>query len=236
MSQPPPQALAGRTVVITGGSRGIGLATARAFLEAGARVAICAQDPIRLDAAERTLREEGGGEVFAQRVDVSDYRALEGFLADVEARLGAIDILVNNAGRAWSGRLAEQPRARIDALVDTNIKGVLYATRLVLPAMLARGAGVIVNVASGAGLAGFAQLVVYSCTKFAVVGFTEALAAELSATAVRVYAVCPGRVDTDMQREYAGRRIGMPPARVAQAILALVGPRPPIPPGRCLVL
>ena len=100
--------------------------------------------------------------------------------------------------------------------------------------MLARGSGVIINIASGAGLTGFAELASYCASKFAVVGFTESLAQEVAAQGIRVYAVCPGRVDTDMQREYSGRRMGMPPERVAEKILALAGPRPPIRSGRCL--
>lgn len=226
---------AGKTVVVTGGSRGIGYATARAFLAQGARVAICALDAQRLAAAERTLRAVGG-ELFAQRADVADYGALEAFFAQVQSRFGSVEILVNNAGRAWAGRFADEPRETLDAVVDTNVKGVLYATRLILPAMLARRRGVIVNVASGAGLVGFAELATYCASKFAVVGFTEALAAELRGSPVRVHALCPGRVATDMQEQYCGRRIGLPPEQVAEAILRLAGERPPVASGRCLEL
>ena len=147
---------------------------------------------------------------------------------------GDIDVLVNNAGRLWSGPFAAQPPETIDRVLDSNIKGVLYMAHAVLPGMLARGAGVIVNVASGAGLAGYAELASYCASKFAVVGFTESLAQEVSARGVRVYAVCPGAVDTDMQQQYSGTRLGMAPARVAEKILALAGPRAPIRPGGCL--
>lgn len=87
--------------------------------------------------------------------------------------------------------------------------------------MLKEGRGLIINVSSGAGLTGFPQIVTYSATKFAVVGFTEALALELHGTGVQVYGLCPGRVATDMQVQYSGARVGMPPERVAEAILQL---------------
>lgn len=222
----------GRVVLVTGGSRGIGFATARAFVQQGARVAICGRDATRLAAAEKTLGIAGTG--FAGLTDIGD-RTQAGDLVDSARRqLGEIDVLVNNAGRLWSGPFAEQPPETIDALLDCNVKGVMVMTRLVLPGMLARGSGVIINVASGAGLTGFAGLAAYCASKFAVVGFTAALAEELQGSGVRAYAVCPGSVDTDMQREYSGRRLGMAPERVAEKILALAGPRPPVRPGRCL--
>ncbi|OGI49372.1 MAG: hypothetical protein A3E57_05790 [Candidatus Muproteobacteria bacterium RIFCSPHIGHO2_12_FULL_60_33] len=221
-----------RVVLITGGSRGIGFAIARAFLEQGARVVICAKDSHRLKEAENHLSHLGT--VAAIEADVRDRAQVQRLIEECRRRLGEIDVLVNNAGRAWSGPFAEQPPEKIDEVVDANVKGVLYVTRAVLPHMLARGSGVIINIASGAGLTGFAELASYCASKFAVVGFTESLAQEVAAQGIRVYAVCPGRVDTDMQREYSGRRMGMPPERVAEKILALAGPRPPIRSGRCL--
>jgi len=219
-------------VLVTGGSRGIGFATAQAFLRQGARVAICGRNATRLAEAEKRLAESGT--VLARVADVGDCtQARE--LTDVTRRqLGEIDVLVNNAGSLWSGPFAEQPPETIDAVLAGNVNGAMYMTRAALPAMLARGSGVIINVASGAGLTGFAGLATYCASKFAVVGFTAALAEELRGSGVRAYAVCPGSVDTDMQLEYSGRRMGMPAARVAEKILALAGPRPPIRPGRCL--
>ncbi len=222
----------GRTVLVTGGSRGIGLATARAFLQQGARVAICGQDATRLAVADKTLRTSGT--VFSRVADVGDRRQAGDLTEAVRRELGEIDILVNNAGRLWSGPFAEQPPERIDEVLDSNVKGVMYMTRAALPGMLARGAGVIVNVASGAGLVGYAGLAVYCASKFAVVGFTAALAEELRDSGVRAHAVCPGAADTDMQRQYSGIRLGLAPARVADKILALAGPRAPIYPGQCL--
>jgi len=223
---------AGRIVLITGGSRGIGFATAQAFLQQGARVAICGQDAERLAAAEKALTAWGA--IHAAIADVGDHIQVSDLVGSTRRKLGDIDVLVNNAGRLWSGPFAEQPPETIDELVDSNVKGVMIMTRTVLPGMLARGSGIIVNVASGAGLTGFAGLATYCASKFAVVGFTASLAEELHGSGVRAYAVCPGSVDTDMQREYSGQRAGMAPGRVAEKILALAGPRAPVRPGRCL--
>lgn len=223
---------AGRVVLVTGGSRGIGFATALSFLRQGAFVAICGQDAPRLAAAEKALAV--AGTVFAKVADVGDRRQANALVESTHRRLGDIDVLVNNAGRLWSGPFVAQPPEIIDQVLDSNIKGVLYMAHAVLPGMLARSAGVIVNVASGAGLVGYAELASYCASKFAVVGFTESLAQEVSARGVRVYAVCPGAVDTDMQHQYSGTRLGMAPERVAEKILALAGPGVPLRPGGCL--
>ncbi|HXZ46760.1 MAG TPA: SDR family oxidoreductase [Pseudolabrys sp.] len=221
-----------RVILVTGGSRGIGFATARAFVKQGARVAICGQDPLRLAAAEKALITSGT--VFAAVTNVGDRRQVNALVESTRRRLGEIDVLVNNAGRLWSGLFAEQPPETIDPVLDINIKGVMYMTRAVLPGMLARGTGVIINVASGAGLTGYAELASYCASKFAVVGFTESLAQEVVTRGVHVYAVCPGAVDTDMQRQYSGTRMGIAPERVAEKILSLAGPRAPIGSGGCL--
>lgn len=226
-------ALRGQTVLVTGASRGIGHATARAFLQEGARVALCARDPQRLRDAEQALAEEG--EVAGFAADVRDPAQLGEAFDAAAARLGPVEVLVNNAGALWVGAFAEQPLESITQMLDVNVKGVLHATRLVLPAMLERGAGVIVNVASGAGLSGIPELVTYSASKFAVVGFTETLQAELGERGLRVHAVCPGKVATDMQVLYSGRKVGIAPEHVAERIVALAAGRGGRP-GRCVTV
>jgi 3-oxoacyl-[acyl-carrier protein] reductase len=223
-----------KTVIVTGGSRGIGLATARTFAEAGARVAICGRDPERL---RRAVRELGGtSRAMAAAADVADPAQVEAFINEALNTLGPIDILINNAGIAHAGPFAEEPVESLVAVIDVNLKGTMLVTRRVLPDMLARGQGVIVNVASGAGLSGFPDLVSYCASKFGVVGFTEALAQEAGPRGVRVYAVCPGRVATDMQVLYSGAKVGMPPEKVAERIVRLAGPRPGADTGRCVVI
>jgi 3-oxoacyl-[acyl-carrier protein] reductase len=169
-------------------------------------------------------------------VDVRDAQQVLDWVEQVRDRYGHLEVLVNNAGRAWSGRFAEQPPASIAEVIDVNVKGVLYAARAVLPTLLQQRQGVIVNVSSGAGLTGFPDLVTYCASKFAVVGLTESLDQEVRGYGVRVYGICPGRVATDMQKQYSGRKIGMPPERVATAILKLAGPHPTLGTGKCLTV
>ena len=224
----------GKCIMITGGSRGIGFAAAQAFLEQGARVAFCARDAERLRAAEGRLHP--AGEMMAMAADVRDRARIERFVRKAHDRFGRIDILVNNAGMVWTGNFVEQDPESIDAVIDVNIKGVLYATRAVLPLMIENGEGVVINISSGAGLSGFAGLAAYCTSKFGVVGFTESLDLEVRDRGIRVYALCPGRVATDMQQQYSGRKIGIPPEHVAEKIMQLAGANPKARTGTCVTL
>jgi short-subunit dehydrogenase len=211
--------LEGGAVAVTGASRGIGYATVQAFLAAGARVAMCARDPERLRQAAARLG--AADRTFVQAADVARSDELATFLEGASRAFGAIDVLVNNAGVLHVGAFVEEPYESIDAAIDVNLKAVMYGTRAVLPAMLARGTGVIVNISSGAGLTGFPDIVSYCAGKFGVVGFTRALHEELRGSGVRVHALCPGRVATDMQAQFAGAKVGLPPERVAERVLAI---------------
>ncbi len=224
--------LAGKVVLITGASRGIGYATADGALTAGARVVLGARNPGRLERAANGLAR--GGEVAHLPGDVARYEDMEALVATAMDRFERVDALIACAGVAWAGAFAEMPPEWIEATARVNVQGLMNGCRAVLPPMLEQGAGTIVNVSSGAGRTGIPGLAAYSGSKFAVNGFTEALAGEVVDDGVRVFAVCPGRVATDMQEEVSGRRQGMDPARVADAILGLLGPRPPIRTGRCL--
>ncbi|MEF8793299.1 SDR family oxidoreductase [Thiohalorhabdus sp.] len=224
--------LTGRVILITGASRGIGFATARRALEAGARVVLGSKTTERLAAAAEELAPYG--ELIHRAVDVAHYDAVEAFVSLALERFGRIDVLVNNAGVAWAGDFADMPPAAIDAAVTVNVGGVLHGTRAALPTMREQGSGTVINISSGAGRTGIPGLAAYSATKSAVNGFTEALAGELEGSGMEVFAVCPGRVATDMQETVSGRRQGVPPERVAEAVLGLLGPRPPIRPGQCL--
>lgn len=218
--------------IVTGASRGIGLAVARALLERGARVAICARDPERL---QRAAAQLGAAErLFARPADVSDPDEVTRFVEEARAAIGAVGVLVNNAGIVRVGPFAEEPPAALAMVLDVNLKGAIYLTRALLPEMIARGQGTVINVASGAGLAGFPRIVSYCASKFGLVGFSEALDRELRGAGVRVYAVCPGRVATDMQVAYSGARVGMPPEAVAEVIVALAARRG-AGPRRCVV-
>ena len=160
--------LGGAVVAITGGAQGIGRATARAFVARGARVAIGDLD---VGLAEKTAAELG---VFAHPLDVSDQESYAGFVAAVEAELGPVDVLVNNAGIMPNGGFLELDERLDRATMEINVFGVLHGMRLVLPGMLQRGRGHVVNVASLAGKFPVPGLAVYNASKFAVVGLTAA--------------------------------------------------------------
>lgn len=223
-------------VVITGASRGIGKATARAFLERGARVVLASKDKDRLEKTRKEFDTKFPNQCVAVQADVRNWGEVQRLLKRANEQFGRIDVLVNNAGVAYAGEFEHATQAEIDEIIDVNVKGVIYGTHAVLPSMRAQRSGIIVNVSSGAGKQGIPGIAVYSASKFAVTGFTEALAGEVGEHGIHVYAVCPGAVATDMQRQVSGAVVGMPPERIANAILSLAGPRPPIRDGECLEL
>ena len=146
-----PLSLRGRIVAITGGARGIGKATARALVLKGAKVAIGDLDR---ELAEQTAAEIGG-DTLALELDVTRRDSFEGFLDQVEERLGSLDVLINNAGIMPLGRFVEEDDATAQRMVDINVHGVMYGMKLALPRMQRRGSGHLVNIASQAGKTGF---------------------------------------------------------------------------------
>lgn len=192
-----PKILAGQVAAITGGARGIGRAMAYAFVRQGMRVAIGDLD---VEAARKTAEEIGSGTV-ALELNVTDHASVERFADEVERALGPIDVFVNNAGIMPLSRLLEEDDATAQRMVDINLHGVLYGMKVVLPRMVARNRGHVVNVASQAGKFGFAGGATYCATKFAVVGVTEALRQELrlmGADGVALSLVMPAIVNTEL--------------------------------------
>jgi NAD(P)-dependent dehydrogenase (short-subunit alcohol dehydrogenase family) len=183
--------------VVTGGSRGIGRATARALAEAGARVVIAARSAAEIESVAAEL-VAAGLEVAAVACDVTEPAAVERLRDEAVARLGAVDILVNNAGAASSAPLKVQRLEEWRRLFAVNVEGTFLASRAFLPGMLEHGWGRIVNVASVAGRTAAPYISAYAASKHAVVGFTRSLAAEVAARGVTVNAVCPGYVATPM--------------------------------------
>lgn len=188
--------LSERHAVVTGGGSGIGAATAAALLHAGARVTLMGRDAARLDAQRAAL---GGGEqVACVFVDITVEDAVNAAFARAEQTLGAVDILVNNAGQAQAAPFTQTDLALWKRMLDVNLTGAFLCTRAVLPSMLARKAGRIVNVASTAGQVGYPYVAAYCASKHGVIGMTRALALEVAAQGVTVNAVCPGYTETEL--------------------------------------
>lgn len=179
--------------VVTGGSTGIGRATAAEFAAAGASVAICARTESDLEEAADAI---GGDDVLAVPADVSDEGDVRRLARRVRDELGPADVLVNNAGIGVFGSLEELDVDDFDRCFDVNVRGVFLCAKAFAPAMAERGDGVVVNVASLAGKNFFPKGSVYAGSKHAVMGLSKSLMVELRDRGVRVLTVCPGSVDT----------------------------------------
>jgi len=226
-----------KRVLVTGGTRGIGRAAVEAFLGAGARVAVNGTSDATV---ARTLDELAvGARAVAAPGDVAVVADCERIVAEATEGLGGLDVLVNSAGVFKRAPIAESDEALWDSITDINVKGTYFCSRAARPELEA-AQGAIVNLASQAGLEGYAGITVYCASKGAIVNLTRAMALELAPT-VRVNCLCPGVIDTDMARigfaaegeattdltdeadDYPLRRIGTA-GEVATAILYLASP------------
>ena len=191
--------LRGKVVVVTGGSRGLGLVLGRQLVARGAKVAICARDHDELERARVDLLERGG-RVFASPCDVTDRDDITRFLCQARDELGPIDVLINNAGVMQVGPMELMNLDDYEQALRTHLWAPLHATLAVLPEMRARHAGRIVNIASIGGKLAIPHMVPYSTSKFALVGMSSGLRAELAADGVLVTTVCPGLMRTGSPR------------------------------------
>jgi NAD(P)-dependent dehydrogenase (short-subunit alcohol dehydrogenase family) len=195
--------LAGQVAIVTGGGRGIGQAIAEALAAAGAAVAVTARSKDQLQETVSTI-QAAGGRAISVVADVNDIAAVEQMMWRTEAELGSVDLLVNNAAIAGSiGPLWECDPGEWWQGVETNLRGPLLCCRAVLPGMIARNRGRIINLASATALAPTPYMSAYVCAKAGLLRFTDCLASELEAAqaAVSVFAVSPGAVRTRMQEE-----------------------------------
>ncbi len=220
--------------LVTGAGRGIGLAVAEAFAAEGWVVVLAERLPSLGRQATRRLAARGARTLFLA-TDVADARSVGRTVRATLRRLGRLDCVVNNAGVLTTGPLVHLRETDLHRMVDVNLRGPLLVTRAVLPVMLRRRAGAVINVASVLGRTGLAGYATYCATKFGVVGLTEALGDELRGTGVKVWAVCPGQVDTPM-----AWKTGVPPreraalirpASVARVIVELAAGRRRVPSG-----
>lgn len=218
-----------KVAIITGAARGQGAATARLFAEAGAQVILCDI----LDAEGHALAEEIGGVATYRRLDISSRQAWLDLVGEVEEAAGRIDVLINNAAAADSTPFLELDDAVLDRMIAVNLKGTLIGMQAVLPGMIDRGKGSIVNISSVNGLRGTGGTAAYDATKWAIRGMTKSVALEFADKGVRINSVHPGAIDTPMLNPTGGdlsglaRSFGLPmgragkPDEVAQASLFL---------------
>ena len=195
----------GKVVLITGGSRGLGLQLAREFGSHGAKIAICARNPAELLRAREDLIGRGIDTV-ATVCDVSNQREVEQFVEEALRRLASIDVLVNNAGVIRVAPIAQQTVADFEHAMNTMFWGTLHTTLAVLPHMRAKRQGRIVNITSIGGKVSLPHLVPYSCAKFATVALSEGLRVELASSGIRVVTIVPGlmRTGSHLRAEFKG--------------------------------
>lgn len=218
--------LAGKTALVTGASRGIGLAIARRLGKMGAKVSICARDAKRLEEAANTLKQDGVS-ALGVHADVTRGDDVELLVQKTQTSLGPIEILVNNAGTGYFGPLHEASETDWDTVLDTNLKGVFLLTKAVAPGMIERRSGHIINIASLAGKNAFAGGSIYCASKWGLLGFTYCAAEDLRAYGIRVSAICPGSVVTEFgQPSRKDTSKMLKPEDVAHAVEMLVTQAP----------
>jgi len=214
--------LEGKTALVTGASSGLGWRFAQVLAQAGAAVALAARSTDRLEELKREI-ESGGGKAYVVRMDVTDVASVRAAVDAAEVTLGGIDILVNNSGVSRQQRIVDVEEDDYEFVMGTNCKGAFFVAQAVGRSMIARKcAGRIINIASVAGLRVLAQLSTYCMSKAAVVQMTKALAVEWGRYGISVNALCPGYIETGINRAFWGTEGGkklinmLPRRRVGQ--------------------
>lgn len=190
----------GKSAVVTGATRGIGLAIARALLERGGRVFICARNREYVDQTVTSLKPEYGENIYGAPCDVRSYDSVRSLFSEVRQQFGALDILVNNAGIGSHSYVEKMSVEEWNATLETNLSGVFYCCHEALPLLKQGGGGYVINIGSLAGKNAFPGAAAYCASKFGLIGFSEALMQEVRYDHIRVSYVMPGSVNTTFGR------------------------------------
>jgi NAD(P)-dependent dehydrogenase (short-subunit alcohol dehydrogenase family) len=221
------QSLQGKVALVTGGSRGIGLAIARALVEEGVQVAIIGRSDAHLSAARPLLEAAGPALVETLRADVRQYEAVERAIAATVARFGGLDIVVNNAGVGIFSPVADMTPAQWTEVIETNLTGVFNVCHAAIPHLRRRGGGFIVNISSLAGTNAFSSAAAYCASKSGLNAFSEALMQEVRYDDIRVTYVMPGSVATGFAGdEKRGADWKIAPEDVADVVMNLLHHHP----------
>lgn len=215
--------LAGQVALITGAGRGLGRQIALAFARAGADIVGTARTKAQLEDTTKEIKALGRC-ALSIVTDVRQEDQVRAMADQTLKEFGRVDILVNNAGMSRYGSFVEQKATDWWAMINTNLMGTLFCTHAILPSMLERGQGLIINISSVAGIHGLPNEAVYCASKHGVKGFTDALAIELKDKGIRVCGIYPGGMDTpfwDVQPYHGDRSKIMDPAKVAEMVLAM---------------
>ena len=186
----------GKSALVTGATRGIGLAIADMLLDREARVYICARNEQEVRDAVRRLSDAHGHRVQGTACDVRDYEQVRSMFAEVERTAGGLDVLINNAGVGSHSYVEQMPAEEWQSTIETNLSGVFYCCHEAIPLMKNRGGGYVINIGSLAGKSAFPGAAAYCASKFGLIGFSEALMQEVRYDHIRVSYVMPGSVNT----------------------------------------
>jgi short-subunit dehydrogenase len=227
--------LSGKNALVTGATRGIGMAIAKALLERGATVLLCARKIADVEKTVAELIEQFGNKVIATACDVSVYQQVQDVFGLAESQIGGIDILVNNAGVGLFSKTEDTKVEDWDNLIGTNLSGLFYCCREAIPQMRKRGGGYILNIGSLAGKQAFAGAAAYCASKFGLIGFSEALMQEVRYDHIKVSYIMPGSVNTSFGRheeEESAKTWKLTPEDVAQVVVDLLEMNPRALPSR----
>ena len=213
--------LTGKTAIVTGGTKGIGRAIAKALVGAGARVAITARNASEIEKATSQLNAAGRGTAAGYVCDVRDYNQVKSVFAEI----GGVDILVNNAGIGVFSSVESMSPEDFRAVLETNVFGVFYCCHEAIPLMKQRGGGYIINISSLAGTNAHPQMAAYNASKFGLNGFSEALMQEVRHDGIKVSYIMPGSVNTEFGGDEPSDQKSwqLQPDDIAQVVIDLLG-------------